>query len=984
MHKSLRAIHAHIQRLGNHSHVHKVANHFHTHRKKYLALNVIASLFFIALSFAVAPQNKTFAASGSLVFIQTDPDHENGSVTASLNSPVYLVFNENLDASSVTTGGFSNVVPGDQGSGDGGVPTNIALTQNGSPVTGTISYYYYAGMGSRVYLFNPTSSLNPSTTYTVTLTGGSSGITASNGADWLATDASWSFTTGGVPTVTSVSPSAGQLQAHGSSYTQTPSSVTVNFSETMNSNTITTSSFHVYAGGNPVSGSVSYNPQTNVATFTPNSAFAFGTGFLVELDAEGTGSPIMSAQGVAIQPNNTPEIYRYGFYFTTIGSGTPYLDDEVQSAVSPSRGETNVQLNSAVTVHFNTSMDPSTINSNTFTVYDGDAGHPNTPGVITGSGNDFTFTPTNNLTANTTYTVTLTTGVATWYPVNMANNYYWTFTTVGVDSTPPNVGIHTPIDTVTPVNESTTTFIRAYFENGPIDSDTVNSDTFTVSGPSGALIPSSVVFSGGGSDYATFNLGSPLAAHSTYTVTLHGGPSGIKDLQGNEMIEDYTWSFHTTDARPGITTVSPTSGEVGVSTGATVSVVFDTNVTGVDGSTFYLRKTQDDSAVATTVGTSSSTSYSLTPNSALLPSTQYTVYVTAGITDAYSYPIIASQWNFITGGGGGGGGGGSYLSNPSSVSPTVAASDVATSANITATFAENIDASTVGNDINGIYTFYVQTSNGQSMVDVSGTVSVDGTGLTFTPSPVLTQGTLYQVTITTGVQGQVSGNSLASNYSWSFTTASGGGGCIDTAMDLSPMMSGGVVDIPEGGCFEITSGAGSGSKVDLAAGASFGPNGWNGNMGISYSTSIADGVSLSSAEMVGVTLGGVNETVGLNEAAVVTIPYAAFNPATKSVIISDPDGNSGTSQCTIGEYPSDGPKDTAGSYSLEGYGTAGKLDCYTYDSNNVYVATNHFSDFYVGGQGDSNPVPEFSTYMYIFTVCAGAWMMQRKYIGFQK
>src|ERR1700693_3180589 len=55
---------------------------------------------------------------------------------------------------------------------------------------------------------------------------------------------------------------------------------------------------------------------------------------------------------------------------------------------------------------------------------------------------------------------------------------------------------------------------------------------------------------------------------------------------------------------------------------------------------------------------------------------------------------------------------------------------------------------------------------------VTGTVTMDGTGrvAAFTPSANLALGTTYTATITTGVQ-DLFGNALASNFVWSFTTA---------------------------------------------------------------------------------------------------------------------------------------------------------------------------------------------------------------------
>jgi hypothetical protein len=57
----------------------------------------------------------------------------------------------------------------------------------------------------------------------------------------------------------------------------------------------------------------------------------------------------------------------------------------------------------------------------------------------------------------------------------------------------------------------------------------------------------------------------------------------------------------------------------------------------------------------------------------------------------------------------------------------------------------------------------------EGAADVSGTVTYSGTTAMFTPSDPLSAGTTYTATITTGAKSS-SGNSLAANTEWSFTT----------------------------------------------------------------------------------------------------------------------------------------------------------------------------------------------------------------------
>ncbi|MEK6900972.1 MAG: Ig-like domain-containing protein, partial [Nanoarchaeota archaeon] len=95
----------------------------------------------------------------------------------------------------------------------------------------------------------------------------------------------------------------------------------------------------------------------------------------------------------------------------------------------------------------------------------------------------------------------------------------------------------------------------------------------------------------------------------------------------------------------------------------------------------------------------------------------------------------------------------------SSTSPSNSATSVAINTSVTATFSENMDASTITTS-----TFTI--SNGDS---VSGTVTYSDTTATFTPSENLSYNTTYTATITTGVKDSA-GNAMTSDYSWSFTT----------------------------------------------------------------------------------------------------------------------------------------------------------------------------------------------------------------------
>ena len=117
------------------------------------------------------------------------------------------------------------------------------------------------------------------------------------------------------------------------------------------------------------------------------------------------------------------------------------------------------------------------------------------------------------------------------------------------------------------------------------------------------------------------------------------------------------------------------------------------------------------------------------------------------------------------GGGGGGGQTGLTPSNVSSTSPAADATGVEPNAVVTASFNEDI----LGTSVDGS-SFTLQDNQGP----VTGTVSFDGANnvATLTPAKSLSLLDTYTATLTTAVT-DLSGNGLAADYTWHFTTRDG-------------------------------------------------------------------------------------------------------------------------------------------------------------------------------------------------------------------
>jgi hypothetical protein len=181
----------------------------------------------------------------------------NTATAVPINGKITAAFSEGMDSRTLTATTFTVTGPG------------------ATPVTGTVTY---AGNAGAIATFAPASNLAPSTLYTATITTGAQDL-AGNAlvqTGGLAPDP-WTFTTGTVadtlpPTITSTVPAN---TATGVGINQ---AVNATFSKAMDPATISTATFTVAGpGSSPVTGTVSYNVSSFIATFTPASNLAPST-----------------------------------------------------------------------------------------------------------------------------------------------------------------------------------------------------------------------------------------------------------------------------------------------------------------------------------------------------------------------------------------------------------------------------------------------------------------------------------------------------------------------------------------------------------------------------------------------------------------------------------------------------------------------------------------------------------------------------------
>jgi hypothetical protein len=753
----------------------------------------------------------------------------NGATGVSTATTVSATFSESINSSTVTTSTFQLRDAGNN-------LVSATVSTSGNQITLT-----------------PSSALTASTTYTVTITGGASGVKDLAG-NALASNYSWSFTTAASadntpPTVSSVSP------INGATGVNIYTSVTATFSEAVNASTVTGSTFQLRDAGNNLIGAT-VSTSSNQITLTPTAALTISTTYTVTI--VGGASGVKDLAGNALASNYSwsfttgtdltpPPVSIQTVDTKTSGSGqtthsltgvpagallvlsttadavpmdcavssTPALTWTKRADAGASQSD-NAEIWTAVytaggsiTVRSNWGGDHSQA-SVCYVVLNAEPvlGGASATGVsqsapsvtiTTTRENSIVFGCSADFNVRNGATRTLRDGATDrlYYRDGNYTTYHYTKAaatiaayTLGVssptgqsastslleirsvaaapDNTPPTVSSVTPANGTASVPVNTT--VTAVFSEA-MSASTINASTIELRNSSNVLITATVSYNTG-SNTATLTPSAPLANSTVYTATVKSGAAGVKDVAGNALASDYNWSFTTEVGDivpPTVSSVTPANGAANVSINTTVTAIFSEamNAATISTSTIELRNSLNALITATVTYNAGTNTATLTPSAALAISTVYTATIksgAAGVKDVAGNALASDySWSFTTEAG--------DITAPVvvSVSPLNGATGVAAGTIVSATLSEAINASTVTGT-----TF--QLRDGSNNL-VSATVSTSSNQITLTPAAALTASTTYTVTITGGASGvkDLAGNALASNYSWSFTTAPGGG-----------------------------------------------------------------------------------------------------------------------------------------------------------------------------------------------------------------
>jgi hypothetical protein len=500
--------------------------------------------------------------------------------------------------------------------------TTFTVMTNGVAVPGTVTY---AGL---VATFMPSASLAYSTVYTATITTGATSVAGTP----LATNYVWTFTTITPPPV--VIATAPVNAATGVPIGQV---LTATFNEAMKCAAFPATAFTVVAapGATPVPGTIGCSGA--VATFTPAASLSFNTVY--------TATITTGAQNLA----GTPLATNYMWTFRTVPAPTP----PAVIATVPVNGATVVPINQALSATFSEAMNPATIDATTFTLKT-TTGGASVTGTVTyvAAGSVATFTPAASLAPTTEYTATITTGAMDLEGNALVQNYVWTFTTAAlpvaipptvISTIPSNLAVGVPLNQI----------ISATFSE-PMNPATINSTTFTLTGPGATPVSGLVAYASVGNTL-TFTPTANLAPSTTFTATI---TTGAQNLAGTGLANNNVWTFTTGAAvvvvSPELVSTVPVSAATGVALNQAISATFSKAMNPLTLTTATFQLTLGGTLIPATI-TYDAINFiaTLTPTNPLTASTAYTATVTNGATDLAGNPLgttgAPNPWTFTTG-----------------------------------------------------------------------------------------------------------------------------------------------------------------------------------------------------------------------------------------------------------------------------------------------------------------------------------------------
>ncbi len=530
-----------------------------------------------------------------------------GSTNVAITGAATVTFSEALNAATVTSS------------------TVFLRDASNTVVPATVTY----NAAANSVTITPTAALANSTTYTIVVKSGASGVKDVAG-NALAVDATASFTTAvavSQPVASSLW-SASATPAIVDSGDAQALDVGTQFTSDVNG-TITGLRFYKAAGNTGThTGSLwtAGGQLLATATFTNETASGwqqvnFATPVAITAGTMYVASYHMTAGHYSVSRSyftstftNGPlhamangGVYRYGtggFPTSSYQSSNYWVDVVLNSsapvdttpptvtATTPASGATNVVTTSAATVTFSEAMNAASIT--TSTVFLRNASNVTVAATVSynATTNTATVTPTAALVNSATYTLVVNSGASGVKDVAgnaLATDVTRSFSTVAADVTPPTVTAITPANGAT--NVATTSAATVTFSE-PMSTASITASTVFLRNASNVTVAATVSYNAA-TNMATITPTAALASSTAYTVVVKSGASGVKDVAGNALVADVTQSFATmavakTPVSLWTTAAAPSIVDSGDTQGVELGTQFTSDTSGtITGIKFY-------------------------------------------------------------------------------------------------------------------------------------------------------------------------------------------------------------------------------------------------------------------------------------------------------------------------------------------------------------------------------------------------------------
>ena len=625
--------------------------------------------------------------SGSFSVVTQRPG--NGASDVATNTPIYLITNRALNASTVSGA--------------------MHVSQNGVIVPGTVT----VSANGQAILFSPFSNLANNATVQVFLDNTATDTYGNPVYAYSGSFRTVADLTGVGPTLSSISPAPSTI------YVTNPV-VDIQFTKPVAASAANATNFYLtrYDSGDPIPATVS-QPTPNVVRIRPTSAL------------DPTGNPYYRIHVTSAATDTAGNAYTGSTapsYFYVASTATTDTNTPTVTAVAPPEGATAGD-NAVIHLTFSKPMDPLSINANTVTVNNGVV-----PATFSfdGTNTSVYVTPLAPLPDSTNLTLTLSGGSngildISGNPLTTQSVHF--STTNGPDYSQPFV-VGSSID------EGLTVPSNAVFTlqfNKSMDTQTLAlQGNFYLYDNSVGYVPVSRSFSADGT-IATINPTAPLTpGHSFYLRA-----NNAQDLSGNTLVTYHT-NFYVSafpdTAPPSVLATNPGNGQSGVPINTQLQVLFDRPVQ--PGSISQVTLTGGPALTLTRSLTNGDQTLMLVPNATLAPNTTYTLTIQS--VKSISGVAMASTVvvTFTTG------------TAAALVNPTVTANTPPDgTTGVAISFAPTVTFSSAVNPVTAYQYITLRSRNTNIQVPATYTYSADYKTLTITPTSPLAAATQYTLTV---------------------------------------------------------------------------------------------------------------------------------------------------------------------------------------------------------------------------------------------